>query len=168
MSIATTVRARNASDLINEGARLAVEGLEAGSSSDSVVLAAGSDRALVVTGFSLTTDNGTPVLVSLGLKKGSDATMIFWQGYVSSGGPVTMSYAPENWFRGDLDYDVVISTAAGSVAYTVDMKRTSYPEPLGYLHRVGAQGSFDVAHSSRAIFPEQSGRDRGQMTIPGF
>lgn len=168
MSIATTVRARNANDLINEGSRLAIEGIEAGVASDSVILEAGSERALVVTGFSLTTDNVNPVLVSLGLKKGTDPTMTFWQGYVSSGGPVIMSYAPENWFRGDLDYDVVISTSAGSVAYTVDMKRTSYPAPLGYLHRVGAQGTFDVAHSSRAIFPEQSGRERGQMTIPGF
>lgn len=167
MSIATTVRARNASDLINEGSRLAIEGTEAGAASDSVVLAAGSERALVVTGFSLTTDSGTPVLVSLGLKKGTEATMTFWQGYISSSGPVVMSYAPENWLRGDLDYNVVMSTS-GSVAYTVDLKRTSYPAPLGYLHREGAQGVFDVAHSSRAIFPEQSGRERGQMTIPGF
>jgi hypothetical protein len=166
MSIAITVKARNQSDLINEGARIAVDDVQ-GAATDAVVLPVSDERALIVTGFTLSTDEASPIRVSLGFKDGTDPTATFWTGFVSQGGPVVREYAAENWYRGALGHSVVITTT-GNVAFTLDMKTTSWPAELGYLHRVGAEGDFDVAHSSRAIFPSESGDDRGQHIIPGF
>jgi hypothetical protein len=162
MSLVSKITARNENDLINEGASRTITGSSGGSVTDDVLQDVSAERAIVVTGLSLTTDAASPVAVTLGFKKDTDPTMTFWEGKISKEGPVSRDYAKENWKRGGLDYDLVI-TADGDVTVTADVKITSFPAELGFIERWGAQSA--TAHPGRAVLPEESGADRGQSEV---
>jgi hypothetical protein len=158
MSLSSKIVVRNALDLINEGLKHTLTGSTGGSVTDSVLIAANSERAVIVTGFSLTVASGTPE-VKLGFKKGSDPTLDFFEGIVSAGGPVSRDYRPESWHRSDLDYALVITSDA-DVTFTIETKITSFPAALGFIERWGAQSA--TAHPGRAVFANESGDARGQ------
>jgi len=161
MSLIQRVTARNQIDLINEGLQYSATGVTGGMVTNMVVVPISTDRAPIVMGFTLTSAAG-PTLVSIGFKKGSDSTIIFFEGHVASAGPVTVSYGPTGWYRGDLGYNVVL-TSAGNIAYSIDAKVTSFPAALGYVEHEGGQSPS--GHMGRAWLPPQSGLDRGQSEV---
>ena len=162
MSLAQKVASRNSAiDLLNEGYKYAATGTT-GSVTDLVVVPIGVDRAPIVTGFTLTSDDATPFEVKLGFKKGAEPTLVFFHAFLSSASALEVVYSPENWYRGDLNYNVVLTTA-GSTIYTIDAKITSFPAALGYIEHEGGQSPS--GHTGRAILPPESGKDRGQMEI---
>jgi len=161
MSLTQSITARNAIDLLTEGIKFSATGTT-GAITDLSVVTVASDKAAIVTGFTLTSNQATPFLVSLGLKKGSDPTLVFFQGYLSSSSPLVVTYESRNWYRGALDYDVVLTTTQ-QTAYTIDAKITSSPAALGYVEREGGQSP--TGHTGRAILPPESGAERGQMEL---
>lgn len=161
MSLAQKVVSRNQIDLLNEGLQYSATGTT-GTVTDLVVVPTSADRAPIVMGFTLTSNNATPFLVSLGFKKGSEATLTFFQSYLSSTMPLVIEYSNFAWYRGDLNYNVVLTTA-GETAYSIDAKVTSFPAALGYIEHEGGQSPS--GHLGRAMFPPQSGKDRAQSEL---
>jgi len=161
MSLVQKISSRHPSDLLNDGLQYAAAG-SSGGVTDLVVVPIAANRAPVVMGFTLTSTSATPVAVSLGFKKGSDVTMTFFQGQVTSSSPLMVQYGCNSWYRGDLGYSVVL-TSAGAVTYSVDAKITSFPAALGYVEREGSQNPN--SHMGRAWLPPDSGADRGQSEL---
>ncbi len=162
MSLAQKINVRNQSDLLNEGYQYTVNGVQAGAI-DLIVVPIASERAPIVTGFLLSTDSSNSALVSLGFKKGTEATLVFAETYVSKYAPIQVQYNENIWKRGGLGYNVVISITGGTVCYTVDSKITSFAAEVGYIEHEGVQNAS--GHGGRAHFPQESGKDRGQMEI---
>lgn len=161
MSLAQKVVARNQIDLLNEGLQYSATGTT-GIVTDLVVVPTSADRAPIVIGFTLTSDSATPFLVSLGFKRGSEATLTFFQAYLSDMMPIQVQYSSFAWYRGDLNYSVVLTTA-GQTAYTIDAKVTSFPAALGYIEHEGGQSPS--GHLGRAMLPPSSGKDRAQSEL---
>lgn len=139
MSLIYTITSRSMQDLINEGDKLVMTGTF-GSGTDQIIQAAAADRAFIVTGFSLTTNNGTPFLVSLGFKQGSTSTQVFHQSYVGSSMPIVRDYALGAWVNGGLGYNLVL-TSAGTVYYTINMRSTAIKAGINYVESdTGATG----------------------------
>jgi hypothetical protein len=160
MSLIQRISSRRLEDTINEGSRVVVTGTVAGGATDSILLNVADDRYIVVTGLHLSTNSATttPVLVSLGLRSGSNPTITFFNGFLSPSSPVTIVYALGNWRYGDLGYDLVITvgTTTNTIAYTIDMRQGASPTPLGYIEQIGAK-----THAN-PVFPDESGLARGQ------
>lgn len=161
MSLVQRVTSRNQIDLLNEGLSYSATGSTGGAVTDMVIVPISAERAPIITGFTLSSSGG-PFLVTLGFKRGAEATLVFFQGIVSSTTPISVYYNQFAWYRGDLAYQVVI-TAAGDVSYSVDSKITSFPAALGYVEHEGGQSPS--GHLGRAMLPPQSGFDRGQSEL---
>jgi hypothetical protein len=161
MSLAQRVVIRNQIDLLNEGLQYSATGTT-GIVTDLVVVPISAERAPIVMGFTLTSNSATPFLVSIGFKKGGDATLTFFQAYVSASMPIQVQYNSFAWYRGDLNYNVVLTTA-GQTAYTIDAKVTSFPAALGYIEHEGGQSPS--GHLGRAMLPPSSGKDRAQSEL---
>jgi hypothetical protein len=153
MSLIQQIKTRTLQDLINEGARCHIPGTVA-TGTNQVILNIPSDRYIIITGYHFSSDSATPILVSLGLKNGGATTEIF-RAYVGNGMTVDKVLSFTDWIYGDLDYDVVLSTA-GSVAYTITGKISSSPVPLGYIEQIGCQ------NHANPYFGPVSGDARGQ------
>jgi hypothetical protein len=161
MSLVQKISSRNHIDLLNEGLQYSATGTT-GSIVDLIVVPTSTERAPIIVGFSLTSNNATPFLVSLGFKRGAEATLVFFQSYLSSSMPIQIQYDPHAWYRGDLNYSIVLTTA-GQTAFTIDAKITSFPAALGYIEREGGQSPS--GHTGRAMLPPDSGLERGQSEL---
>jgi len=136
MSIIYTIQHIANDDLINEGLKLVMTG-NVGSVSDQVIQAAADGRAIVITGFSLTTNAGAPVQVQLGF--GSTSTGAFFDGFISTTACVNRDFAAESRIYGGDSADLVI-TSTGVVYYTINMRLTGYKAGLQYVESDGADG----------------------------
>lgn len=154
MSLAQRVTARSMNDLLNEGFKTTVVGT-VNTGTDQTIFAASASRGLIVTGAHLST-SGSAQLVSLGFKSGGNATITFFEAYISSSCPALFAWPLGDWRYGDLNYNLVLTAASNAVAYSVFCRVYSTPAPLGYLEQPGAQ-----AHHS-PIFPPESGSARGE------
>jgi hypothetical protein len=159
MSLISTIKSRILGDLINEGQRVSLTGtVSAGA--DQVVFVAPANRAFVITGVVLSTDNAAANLVAVGFKKGAEASLSVVGGYITSGSMLNKTYAIGDWRYGDLNYNVVISADKSNVSYTIDGRVISSPAPLGYVQHEGAK-----AHCFAATFGPESGKARGQTEV---
>jgi hypothetical protein len=161
MSLIHVIEARHPSDILNEGAVYSAEGETGGTVTDSIIVPIGAERNAAVTSFALSTSSTTPRLVRLGFKKGAEATQVFFRGYVSANGPIVVKYPDGGWKRGNLDQDVVI-TSADDVAFALDAKVLSHPTALEYIEYEGAK---NPSGHGRARFADESGADRGQQEV---
>ena len=163
MSLIQKIVSRSPQDLINEGYKLAITG-SAALVTDSIIWTGTADRAIIITGFTLSSNQATAVLVSLGFRLDLGTTLNFFQGYVSSGASFCKEFPLGDWYRGGLGYDLVLTTSgAGPIAFTVDTRVTSFPAELGYIENYGAQSA--TAHSGQAWFPNPAGLARGQSEV---
>lgn len=161
MSLIQRITSRRLEDTINEGYKLALTGALS-SGTDQIVFTAATNRAPIITGLSLTTSSGSSILVSVGFKNGSDATLTLFEAYITSGSGVSRMYPLGDWYRGRLNDSIVITTA-GAVAYTLDSRITSEPTALNYVeHEFGGGAS---GHRGKAVFPDESGLARGQSEL---
>lgn len=160
MSLIQSIKTRRLEDLINQGFRFAFVGSVPGAAADTVIQAGATERSFVVTGFTLST-TGTNLLVSLGFRTGG-STVKFWEGYVTSGGPMIYTYQLGDERYGALGESLVITTSGGPVVYTLNGRVIAEKTALGYIERVGAP-----AHT-QPHFPPVSGLDRGQSESSGF
>ena len=149
MSLIHTIQTRSMQDLINEGEKLVLTG-SVGAGADQVIRVAGTDRAFIITGFSLTTDAG-PFLAGLGFKKDPGATMYFYEGFIGPTAPMIRDYALGAWVNGGLGYSLVITTL-GTTYYTINLRSTAIKAGIGYAEYDGAAG-----HSA-PWFPEADRR----------
>ena len=156
MSLISTIKSRTLGDLINEGLRISLTGIVS-AGTDKVIWASTADRAFVITGITLSTDNSAANTVAVGFKKGAAATAYVAAGYITSGSMFDKTYAVGDWRYGDLNYDIVLSATLSNVAYTIDGRIISTPAPLGYVEHEGA-----IGHVFAAFFAPQSGSNRGQ------
>lgn len=138
MSLIYTIMTRSMQDLINEGDKLVMTGFM-NSGADQVIQAAAADRGFIVTGFSMTTNNATPVLVSLGFKSGGSAQLPFFEGYVGAASGVNRDFALGAWVNGGAGYNLVISTQ-DTVYYTINMRSTAIKVGIGYVESDNATG----------------------------
>jgi len=138
MSLIYTIMTRSMQDLINEGDKLVLTGTF-GAGTDHVIQAAAADRAFIITGFSLTTNNGTPFLASLGFKLGTTSTQVFHNGYIGSSMPIIRDYALGAWVNGGIGYNLVLTTA-GTVYYTINMRSTAIKAGINYVEQDNATG----------------------------
>lgn len=152
MSLTQRITSRRMEDIVNQGYRYALTG-SVGSVTDSSVQSAASERTIVVTGFAISSSSATDVLVSLGFKTGSSATVTFFQGYTKSGAPIVYNYT-----FGDEKYSlpgdalVITTNAVGPTVYTVNGRIIGEKVSLGYIQVEGA------GHSGAPGFPvEYSG-----------
>lgn len=156
MSLIQNIKTRRHDDLINEGSRITLTGTLT-SGTDHVVLSSSSSRFVIVTGYHLSTNASGSILVSIGLKTGSDPTTDIFQGYIGNSvvGSRTLSFG--DWIYGDLEYDLVITVPSDTVAYTIDGRVSSSPAALGYIQQIGSQ------EHANPYFGLESGAARGQM-----
>jgi len=160
MSLSQKIKSRLLQDVINEGLKIAATGTCGGAVTDQVIFALPPMRAVIVCGFTLTTPSNTAVLVSLGFKKGSNPTKTFFSGYVSnSGGPISVNYQLGDWYRGDTEEAVVVTTD-GAAGWTIDTRVTQDPTITGYIEHEGTS-----LHAGRAYFPDQNGMKRGESEV---
>lgn len=160
MSLSQLIKSRMLQDVINEGLKIASTGTVVGAVTNQVLFALPPKRAVIVCGFSLSTSTDTAVLVSLGFKNGASPTKVFFTGYVSnSGGPLVVNYQLGDWYRGDANETLVITTS-GPAAWTVDTRVTDMPTTTGYIEHEAAE-----LHSGRAFFPQENGIQRGQSEV---
>jgi hypothetical protein len=155
MSLSQKITSRSYQDLINEGLKTTITGTKSGAVTNSVLLDMPSNRFFILTGYSVSTDSAAAILVSLSLKKDAIVVELF-TGYIALGSGIVIAYSPGDWRYGDLDYDLVITTSGGNVAYTVDGRISSSPTPLGYIEHDGSP-----AHT-QPWFPDAGGKNRGQ------
>jgi hypothetical protein len=158
MSTISKIKARRLDDLVNEGYSTTLVGT-VGTVTDSTLIGIPSNRAVVVTGFTLSTNNAGPILVSLGLKNGSNPTTTIFQMYMGSASPAEKTYSIGDWKYGELADSLVITSAGSTVAYSIDIRIISSPVALGYVEHDGATG-----HSA-PWFPPASGLARGQSEV---
>lgn len=156
MSLIFQIKSRRAEDLVNEGFRASLTG-ELNAGVDQVVLSCPSDRLFAVAAVVISTNDDTPGLVQVGFKSGVLATSEFIRVFLAADGDVLEhSYAVGDWRYGALGHNLVITTAV-HIAYTIDCRIISEPAALGYIAREGA-----IGHSHGAVYPSESGRERGQ------
>lgn len=154
MSLVTSIKTKQLSDIINQGLRLSLTG-SIGSVTDGVIQTGGAERAFVVTGITLSTDSATSILVSLGFK-GDGATAVFFSAYVIKGGSITVQYPIGDEKYSDIAQSLVVTTnAAGPVVYSIDARLISEKTPLGYIQYPGCQDH----HSP--WFPSTNADERG-------
>lgn len=164
MSLIQRITARRFEDIINQGYRLNVVGSQSGSGTDTTIQSgvgtANAIRVIVVTGYILSTNSASDILVSLGFKNGSSATVSFASGYIRQGAPLVYTFPMgderysanlQGYTTGDA---LVMTNSAGPVAYTVYCRIIGEQVPLGYIEYPGAP-----AHHS-PVFPSEGGRDR--------
>lgn len=164
MSLIQRIATRRLEDIINQGYRLNLIGTQAGSGTDVVIQpgvgTANAIRVIVVSGYILSTNSSSNILVSLGFKNGSGTTMPFVSGYITQGAPLQVMFPVgdevysgnvQGYTTGD---SMVITTSAGPVQYTVYCRIIGEQVPLGYIEYPGAP-----AHQS-PIYPPEGGRDR--------
>lgn len=139
MSLIYTIKTRRIEDILNQGLRLGLVGtVNAGA--DTVVMAGGQERNIIVTGWSLSTSSATDVLVSLGFKVAGQPTASFAAGYVKSGSSLVMIYPLGDERYGESAASLVITTNGGPVAYTVNGRLISEKVGLGYIERTAISG----------------------------
>lgn len=155
MSLSQKIVSRSYQDIINEGLKTTVTGTKAGAVTNSSILDLPDNRFFILTGYNLSTDSATAILVSILFKKDAVTAELF-KGYIALGSGVNHVYVPGDWRYGDLGYDLVITTSGGNVAYTVDGRISSSPTPLGYIEHDGSP-----AHT-QPWFPDPAGANRGQ------
>ena len=137
MSLIQRIASRNFQDVINQGFRFSLTA-SVGTVTDTVVQAAQTERTVVVTGFTLSTNSTTAVLVSLGFK-GTGATVPFFSGYVVSGGPIVYPFPMGDERYSQVGDALVISTdSSGPVIYTVNGRVIGEKVSLGYIQVEGA------------------------------
>lgn len=160
MSLIQRITTRRIDDVINEGAKVALTG-GLSSGTDQVVFVAADTRAPIITGFSISTNSGTAILVSIGFKNGVEDTLEFYRGYIGGGQTsVDKVFQLGDWYRGRLGDSIVISTA-GTVAYTVDARITSEPAALGYIEQEYGHGAD--GHRAKAVFPGENRHGQSEV-----
>jgi len=140
MSLIQRINYHKLEDTLNEGFKLSLAGTYNVDVTDSVIRAVSGEQAVMVSAISLSSNSDTPCLVSLGLKKGVDATVEFFRAYVSKSGPIMRSPVAGDWYRGTNSYNLVITVsglAGGILAVSIDARLTSDKEPLGYIEQIG-------------------------------
>ena len=133
MSLIYTIKTRRMEDILNQGFRLALNGT-VGTVTDSVIMAGGQERNIVVTGWSLSTNSQTDVLASLGFQVAGQPSVAFATCYVRSGSSITMPYQLGDERYGDSAASLVITTSGGTVAYTINGRLISEKVGLGYVY----------------------------------
>jgi hypothetical protein len=157
MSLIQQIKSKAFTDLINEGARLALTGT-LGSGTDQVIYSMPASRFFIVAGYSISSGSVTSVEVRLAIKKGTDPAMEFFRGHVGAGMPISRDLSFGNMLYGDLGYSLVASSD-GTFSYTIDGRLSSGLTPLGYIQQIGSK-----EHNNPYFGPE-SGKDRGQMEL---
>lgn len=158
MSLIQNIKARRIEDFFTEGSLVTLTGTVSAGSTDEVILSVPDNRFVIVTAYQFSTDNGSAELMSFGLRGGTPpSTLDLFTGFVGGGQTFDHNFGFADWRFGDLGYDVVVTnTGASSVAYTVDLRISSSPEPLGYIERIGTK------NHANPFFGLESGADRGQ------
>lgn len=161
MSLISSIKTKRLEDLLNGGHKMIFTGTVTGVVTDSVIQTLPHERLMFVGSYVLTSNNATPILVSLGFKAGVSTTLEFFRGYVSSSAGVAVVLDPHDWVYGPLSttdslVSLVISTSAGNVAYTINSKVFAEKNPLGYIEQIGAP-----THAN-PYFGLESGYYRGQ------
>lgn len=152
MSLIQRIQTRRSEDIINQGFRAAFTG-SVGTVTDTAIWSATTERTVVVTGIVVSTNSATDVLVNIGFKTGSNATVVFFEGYVKSGGPLKMEY-----MFGDERYSlpgdalVITTNASGPTVFTINARIIGEKVALGYIEHLGVD-----AHLSPASPPAMSG-----------
>lgn len=144
MSLISSIKTKRLEDFMNGGSKMVLTGTVSGVVADSAILALPHERIMFVSSYVLTSNNATPILVSLGFKAGAGATLEFFRGYVSSTASVSVVLDPHDWVYGPLSttttqVSLVITTSAGNVVYTIGGKVFAEKNPLGYIEQIGAQ-----------------------------
>lgn len=157
MSLIQQIKSKAFTDLINEGARVALTGT-LGSGNDQSIHSVPSDRFFIVAGYCISSNSATAVEVKLAFKKGSDPAIEFFRGYVGTGTSIVRDLPFGNMLYGDLGYSLVASSS-GTFSYTIDGRLSSGLAPLNYIQQIGSK-----EHSNPYFGPE-SGKARGQMEL---
>ena len=156
MSLIQTISARREEDLLNEGARVVIDGTVSGAVSGEILLSIPENRFFIVTGYHLSSSSGSSIAVNLSLTNGSD-TFSFFTGFLSTTQTASRVLGYGDWIYGALDQDLVMDIdSAGDVSFTIDGRVSSSPTPLGYIEQIG------VKTHSNPVFPPDSGLARGQ------
>jgi hypothetical protein len=177
MSLINILTYRKLEDLSNDGYRLALTGLIAGAVTDSIIVTPdvqvrdintptgslvtlpAAEKYLMITGYRLSTDSVAPVEVSLGFKKGVDATNTFFQGFIGgAAGSVERCLPLGDWKFGDLEHLLVITAGAINVSYTIDARVSYSKVPKNFIQQLG-----NLEHDSLAHFPPESSLNRGSV-----
>lgn len=152
MSLIQAIRSRRLDDIINQGYRFN-EISSVGTVTDTVVVAAATERTILVTGFCLTTTSSTDVIVTLGFKTGVATTVPFFRGYVRAGGPLQYTYGiGDERYSAPGDALVITTSASGATIFTITGRIIGEKVSLGYIEHAGA-----AAHQSPIFPPAASG-----------
>ena len=162
MSLIQNIKSRRLDDLINEGARVTFTGTATpgGSIITLITLTTPPDigeegQSFILTGYQVSSDSGTPLLVTMGFDDGT-AINNFFTGYIGGGQTAEISYALGDWTFGELGDNIVIEAASGTFAYTIDGRITRGISPLGYIQQIGSK------EHENPVFAPEKGRARGQ------
>ena len=139
MSLIQRIVNRRVEDIINQGLRLGLT--QAVGTGNWTVFGAEPERTIVVTGYVLSTNAASPVLVTLSyLSVDGNTATPFATGYIQAGQSISCQYT-----MGDERYGLpgeslvlTVGSTSGSVAYTVNARQIGEKVPLGYIERGGA------------------------------
>jgi hypothetical protein len=132
MALVYRLNSLSQSDVINQGYRFTAAGTVATVTGTKIQDISAADRSLIITSFVLTSDSATGIRVRLIFSNGSQ-TATFFDGYVSAGGPVSLTYGFGDERYGPQGYYLTITTGGSNVGYTVNGRVVSSPVPTGYL-----------------------------------
>jgi len=162
MSLIQGIKSRRFDDLINEGARVAITGTAALSGSSVTLLSlldppdTGEEgQSFILTGYQLSSDEGSPIEVALGFDDGTTVTD-FFTGFVGGGQVIDHALTLGDWIFSDLGDDIVITAGSGTFAFTIDGRIIRGIKPLGYIQQIGSK------EHANPVFPPDNGRLRGQ------
>jgi len=146
MSLIQRITTRRFEDLINQGYRFDEVGSVAAVTAQNIIAAA-TERTIVVTGLMFTTTSATDVLVTIGFK--NTTTNDIFKGYVRAGGPLIYTFPiGDERYSQPGDSLVITTDAAGPTVYTVYGRIVGEKVALGYIEHLGAP-----AHSGSPGFP---------------
>jgi hypothetical protein len=155
MSLVQRIQTRRFEDIINQGYRFEEIGSVA-IVAESELIAAASERTIVVMGFVITTSSATDVLVSLLFK--NTVTREFFRGYVRAGSPIVYPFPLGDERYSAVGDSLVITTdAAGPTVFTIYGRIIGEKVALGYIPHEGASGhdhapAFPTFHSGFSSF----------------
>ena len=138
MSLVYSINVRSESDILNQGLRFSDTGA-VGVLTNSTIRTVDSLHSIIVSSFVLTSDSATPIGVTLAFSNGV-TTASFFVGYISASSPVNLTYSFGDERYGAQGYNLVITTAAAHVAYTINGRLISGPVPKNYIEHEGASG----------------------------
>lgn len=180
MSLIQRIVNRRVEDIINQGLRLGLVDSAFVGTTNNVIYGPQPERVIVVTGFILTTNSTSPVLVTLSfLSADGNVKNPFAAGYIQAGLALNCQYT-----MGDERYSPVgdslvmdAGSGSGSVVCTVNARIIAEKVALGYIERGGATAhSFPPPGTSYGSpnFPPPCGGNIAQLltvttvSLPGF